>query len=91
MNEIPEVADYLRELPGFDALDEALLANCAKRVEIAYYRQGSDILKVGSENKRLHIIRTLRYTEGKKAPAARLLKIDVKTLSNKIKSYDIQL
>ena len=44
-----------------------------------------------SEIERLHIIRTLRYTEGKKAPAARLLKIDVKTLSNKIKSYDIQL
>ncbi len=44
-----------------------------------------------SEIERLHIIRTLRYTEGKKAPAARLLRIDVKTLSNKIKNYRIQL
>ncbi len=44
-----------------------------------------------SEIERLHIIRTLRFTEGKKAPAARLLKIDVKTLSNKIKAYQIQL
>ena len=44
-----------------------------------------------SEIERLHIIRALRFTEGKKAPAARLLKIDVKTLSNKIKSYQIEL
>lgn len=44
-----------------------------------------------TEIERLHIMSALRYTEGKKAPAARLLKIDVKTLSNKIKSYGIQL
>ena len=44
-----------------------------------------------SEIERLHIITMLRFTEGKKAPAARLLGIDVKTLSSKIKSYDIQL
>lgn len=44
-----------------------------------------------SEIERLHIISALRFTEGKKAPAARLLKIDVKTLSNKIKGYDIEL
>ncbi len=44
-----------------------------------------------SEIERLHIIRTLRFTEGKKAPAARLLRIDVKTLSNKIKNYRIQV
>ncbi len=44
-----------------------------------------------SEIERLHIISTLRYTEGKKAPAARILGIDVKTLSNKIKSYKIVL
>ncbi len=44
-----------------------------------------------SEIERLHIISALRFTEGKKAPAARLLRIDVKTLSSKIKSYDILL
>ena len=44
-----------------------------------------------SEIERLHIGRALRYTEGKKAPAARLLGIDVKTLNNKIKGYAIQL
>ncbi len=44
-----------------------------------------------SEIERLHIASTLRYTEGKKAPAARLLGIDVKTLSSKIKNYGIEL
>ncbi len=44
-----------------------------------------------SEIERLHIISALRFTEGKKAPAARLLRIDVKTLSSKIKNYGIQL
>ena len=44
-----------------------------------------------SEIERLHIIRALRFTEGKKAPAARLLRIDVKTLSNKIKGYRIEM
>jgi DNA-binding NtrC family response regulator len=38
-----------------------------------------------------HLIRTLRYTAGKKAPAARLLGIDVKTLYSKIKAYDIDV
>ncbi|MDY7091705.1 MAG: sigma-54 dependent transcriptional regulator [Acidobacteriota bacterium] len=44
-----------------------------------------------AEVERLHIERTLRYTEGKKAPAARLLGIDVKTLSKKIRDYEIEL
>ena len=44
-----------------------------------------------SEIERLHILAALRFTEGKKAPAARLLRIDVKTLSNKLKSYDLEL
>ncbi|MEM7480560.1 MAG: sigma-54 dependent transcriptional regulator [Acidobacteriota bacterium] len=44
-----------------------------------------------AEIERLHVARALRYTEGKKAPAARLLGIDVKTLNSKIKNYNIQL
>ena len=58
MKEIPEIADFLRGLPGFDQLDDPLLAGCAKRIEIAYYRQGEAILTVGDENSRLHIIRS---------------------------------
>ncbi len=58
MKEIPEIAEFLRALPGFDALPQSELAACAKGIEIAYYRSGDDILKVGSENRRLHIIRS---------------------------------
>jgi DNA-binding NtrC family response regulator len=43
-----------------------------------------------TEIERLHIQRTLRYTEGKKAAAARLLGVDVKTLNSKIKSYGLE-
>jgi DNA-binding NtrC family response regulator len=43
-----------------------------------------------AEVERIHIERALLYTEGKKAPAARLLEIDVKTLRSKIKSYKIE-
>lgn len=42
-----------------------------------------------SDIERLHIARTLDFTEGRKAPAARLLGIDVKTLRNKIRSYGL--
>lgn len=44
-----------------------------------------------NEVERLSIIRALKYTHGKKAPAARLLGIDVKTLSSKIQRYNIQI
>jgi two-component system NtrC family response regulator len=33
------------------------------------------------------ILRTLEHTKGKKAPAARLLGIDIKTLSRKLREY----
>jgi DNA-binding NtrC family response regulator len=44
-----------------------------------------------AEVERLSIMRALRYTGGKKAPAARLLGIDVKTLTHKIQRYVIQI
>ncbi|MEM7048578.1 MAG: sigma-54 dependent transcriptional regulator [Acidobacteriota bacterium] len=44
-----------------------------------------------SEVERLHVARALRYTKGSKAPAARLLGIDVKTLNNKIRNYGIEI
>jgi len=58
MNEIPEIAHFLRQLPGFDALNDAQVAACARSIDIAYYRQGDDILATGSENRQLHIIRS---------------------------------
>lgn len=58
MKEIPEIAQFLRELPGFDHLDDARISDCARNIEIAYYRKGADILTTGSENRWLHIIRS---------------------------------
>ena len=58
---------------------------------VSFESRSIDIPLPLSEMERLHIVRALDYTAGKKAPAARLLGIDVKTLSNKIKSYGIEL
>jgi DNA-binding NtrC family response regulator len=44
-----------------------------------------------SEMERVHIARVLSETGGKKMQAARLLGIDIKTLNQKIKRYDIRL
>ena len=58
MSEIPDIVDFLRELPGFDALDDALLSKCARNIDIEYYRKGDDILTIGTDNRSLHIVRT---------------------------------
>ena len=58
MKEIPEIADFLRELPGFDCLDDAATADCAKNIEIGYYRRGDDIMTIGSDNCCVRIIRS---------------------------------
>jgi two-component system response regulator AtoC len=57
---------------------------------VTFESRSIDIPLPLTEMERLHIVRALDYTDGKKAPAARLLRIDVKTLSNKIKSYGIE-
>lgn len=53
--------------------------------------QEGDVPLPLAEIERLSIIRALRYTGGKKAPAARLLGIDVKTLTHKIQRYAIPI
>ncbi|MGI9248483.1 MAG: DUF294 nucleotidyltransferase-like domain-containing protein, partial [Woeseiaceae bacterium] len=58
MKEIPEIVQFLRKLPGFDSLSDPQIGACAKAIDIAYYRQGEDILTIGSENKHLHIVRS---------------------------------
>jgi DNA-binding NtrC family response regulator len=42
-------------------------------------------------HERVHIVRVLSKTGGKKMRAARLLRIDIKTLNKKIKDYGIPL
>ncbi|MBI4840903.1 MAG: sigma-54-dependent Fis family transcriptional regulator, partial [candidate division NC10 bacterium] len=44
-----------------------------------------------AEMERLHLARVLAETRGKKMQAARLLGIDVKTLNQKIRRYNITL
>jgi DNA-binding NtrC family response regulator len=44
-----------------------------------------------AEMERLHVMRVLAETRGKKMQAARLLGIDLKTLNQKIKRYNIHL
>ncbi len=63
----------------------------ALQPSVTFESRAIDIPLPLSEMERLHIVRALDYTGGKKAPAARLLGIDVKTLSNKIKSYQIEI
>ena len=58
MKEIPEIAQFLRSYPGLIVSTTPSSPDCAKHIDIAYYRQGDDILTAGSENRRLHIIRS---------------------------------
>ena len=58
MNEIPEIVQFLGRLPGFESLDDAALNACGKAIEIAYYRNGDDILTIGKDNRYLHIVRS---------------------------------
>jgi DNA-binding NtrC family response regulator len=44
-----------------------------------------------ADMERLHILRVLKDTQGRKAQAARILGVDVKTLNKKIKDYQIPL
>ena len=58
MIEIPEITDFLRDLPGFEQLDDETLRACARSIDIAYYRHGDDILTIGNDNRSVHIIRS---------------------------------
>ena len=58
MNELPEIVEFLRTVPGFDKLVDAQLLAAAKSIKIAYYRRGEDILTIGNENHYLHIVRS---------------------------------
>ncbi len=53
--------------------------------------RGKEVPLPLAEVERRSVIEALKYTGGKKAPAARLLGIDVKTLTHKIQRYNIQI
>lgn len=80
LRDLPEV---IRQAPGSDG-------RAASAPEAAPERDDVPPVPL-TEVEKDHVARVLRYTKGKKAPAARILGIDVKTLNKKIKSYEIDL
>ena len=58
MKEIPEIADFLRRIPGFEDLTPQQATTCARNIDIAYYRSNDDIFTIGRQNEQLHIIRS---------------------------------
>lgn len=52
-----EIREHLRRHPPFSFLEQEDLDRLARKVEIAYFRAGSDILAVGQEVADLHYIR----------------------------------
>jgi CBS domain-containing protein len=68
MNELPEITRFLSELPGFEELDQVELTAAARAIQIGYYKAGNQVLKIGTPNEQLHIVRSgaleLRNAEG---------------------------
>ena len=58
MNELPEIAEFLSGLPGFDQLTESQVRLAASSIQVGYYRSGSDVLHIGDDNRQLHIVRS---------------------------------
>lgn len=55
--EIEAVRDFIGQWPPFDRLPDELLALAARRIQIAYYRKGSD-LNLAAGRPRLYIVRS---------------------------------
>ncbi len=90
---VRELANTIERLvllcPGTVIQPDELPSNIRPRADLPV--QEGDVPLPLAEVERLSIIRALRYTGGKKAPAARLLGIDVKTLTHKIQRYAIPI
>ncbi len=90
---VRELANTIERLvllaPGTIIVPEDLPSNIRPTLDLPS-EEGEAPLPL-AEVERISIIRALRYTGGKKAPAARLLRIDVKTLTHKIERYNIHI
>jgi DNA-binding NtrC family response regulator len=88
---VRELANTLEGLtllaPGDEIRHQDLPINLRSGQELPIDPSGEPVPL--SEMERIHIGRALEFTEGRKAPAARLLGIDVKTLRSKIRLYNI--
>lgn len=56
--EMIEIRDHLSQFPPFDELPEETLDDIAKRVQVAYFKSGSDILEHNQPVQELHYIRS---------------------------------
>ena len=56
--ELDEVVSFFSEHPPFDELTETQLSNLASSTEIAYFRAGSEILKLSAPIQDLYVIRS---------------------------------
>ncbi|RJX75413.1 cyclic nucleotide-binding/CBS domain-containing protein [Vibrio sinensis] len=53
-----EVLNFISQYPPFDDLPEEHLKNIAMNAEVAYFREGSDILKFGDTIRDLYLVRS---------------------------------
>lgn len=53
-----EIKSFLTQHPPFDELDDDVLTRIARHVEIAYYREGSPIIKFGEQIHDLYMVRS---------------------------------
>ncbi|MBA1203449.1 cyclic nucleotide-binding/CBS domain-containing protein [Pseudomonas capeferrum] len=56
--ELQEIRDHLHRFPPFDALPLETLDGIAQRVEVSYFKAGSDILEAGAVIRDLHYVRS---------------------------------
>jgi CBS domain-containing protein len=56
--ELLEISEHLHRFPPFDALPQQTLEAIAQRVEVSYFKGGSDILEAGSIVHDLHYVRS---------------------------------
>ncbi len=90
---VRELANTIERLvlltPNTIIRSEDLPTNIRPTVDLPV-REGDAPLPL-AEVERISITQALKYTRGKKAPAARILGIDVKTLTHKIQRYNIHI
>lgn len=56
--ELAEIRDFLAEHPPFDALPDQVLDALPRRCEVTYARRGSTVLRAGTDNDRLYLVRS---------------------------------
>lgn len=56
--ELAEIQDFLAQHPPFDALPEPVLAALPRRCTLSYARRGQPILRAGSRNDQLFLVRS---------------------------------